>query len=394
MSARPSISRFAAAKVPQMRRHKAKNAAYVNLNGHMTYLGRWGSAAAAAEYDRVVVEFLANGRRVPIAGQDVTVAELVKAYFVFAEGYYQTQTTGEIDPLHRALDPLVEWFGHDLAAEFGPLKLKTLRERWINERRVRPQINKAVQPVIRCFKWGVENELVAGETLHCLKAIAGLRAGRSHAKEPTPVLPASDTDVEKVLPLLPSQVRAMVELQRLTGMRPGEVIQMTPAMIDRSEMVWSYRPRLHKTQHYNKSRVVFLGPQAQEILAPFLHNREFDVPLFSPTEATQAMRERRAAERRTPINEGNRPGSNVAASPKRLPGDAYSTTAYSRAILRACEKVWPTARTKKAAEKLSPAELAANASRHWHPNQLRHSFATRVRKAHGLEAAQVLLGHS
>jgi site-specific recombinase XerC len=30
----------------------------------------------------------------------------------------------------------------------------------------------------------------------------------------------------------------------------------------------------------------------------------------------------------------------------------------------------------------------------WHPNRLRHSFATRVRKQHGLEAAQVLLGHS
>lgn len=31
---------------------------------------------------------------------------------------------------------------------------------------------------------------------------------------------------------------------------------------------------------------------------------------------------------------------------------------------------------------------------HWSPNRLRHSFATRVRKAHGLEAAQVLLGHA
>ena len=30
----------------------------------------------------------------------------------------------------------------------------------------------------------------------------------------------------------------------------------------------------------------------------------------------------------------------------------------------------------------------------WHPNQLRHTFATEVRKAHGLEAAQVLLGHA
>jgi integrase len=30
----------------------------------------------------------------------------------------------------------------------------------------------------------------------------------------------------------------------------------------------------------------------------------------------------------------------------------------------------------------------------WHPNQLRHSFATLVRKTHGLDAAQVLLGHA
>jgi site-specific recombinase XerC len=30
----------------------------------------------------------------------------------------------------------------------------------------------------------------------------------------------------------------------------------------------------------------------------------------------------------------------------------------------------------------------------WQPNQLRHAFATRVRKVHGLEAAQVLLGHA
>ena len=31
---------------------------------------------------------------------------------------------------------------------------------------------------------------------------------------------------------------------------------------------------------------------------------------------------------------------------------------------------------------------------HWHPNQLRHLFASEVRRGHGLEAAQVLLGHA
>ena len=31
---------------------------------------------------------------------------------------------------------------------------------------------------------------------------------------------------------------------------------------------------------------------------------------------------------------------------------------------------------------------------HWSPNQLRHTYATAIRKTHGLEAAQVVLGHS
>jgi site-specific recombinase XerC len=32
--------------------------------------------------------------------------------------------------------------------------------------------------------------------------------------------------------------------------------------------------------------------------------------------------------------------------------------------------------------------------RRWGPNRLRHNFATIVRKQHGLEAAQVALGHA
>src|SRR5439155_564319 len=33
-------------------------------------------------------------------------------------------------------------------------------------------------------------------------------------------------------------------------------------------------------------------------------------------------------------------------------------------------------------------------SHRWQPNQLRHTYATEVRRTYGLEAAQVLLGHS
>ena len=30
----------------------------------------------------------------------------------------------------------------------------------------------------------------------------------------------------------------------------------------------------------------------------------------------------------------------------------------------------------------------------WHPHQLRHTYATRIRKLYGIEAARVLLGHA
>jgi site-specific recombinase XerC len=51
----------------------------------------------------------------------------------------------------------------------------------------------------------------------------------------------------------------------------------------------------------------------------------------------------------------------------------WTDDGYAQAIARACAKAGVPA---------------------WAPNRVRHSFATDVRAAHGLEAAQVLLGHS
>lgn len=37
--------------------------------------------------------------------------------------------------------------------------------------------------------------------------------------------------------------------------------------------------------------------------------------------------------------------------------------------------------------------LAWRHRHHWHPHQLRHTAGTELRKQHGVEAAQVILGH-
>lgn len=64
---KPSVSR-----VPSYRRHKPTGQAVVTLNGRDLYLGKWNTTASKAEYDRLIAEFLANGRRITNEVERVT----------------------------------------------------------------------------------------------------------------------------------------------------------------------------------------------------------------------------------------------------------------------------------------------------------------------------------
>ena len=69
---------------------------------------------------------------------------------------------------------------------------------------------------------------------------------------------------------------------------------MRPCDIDRTGQTWLYRPESHKTEHHGMNRVIYLGPQAQLILQPFLF-RDPAAYLFSPREAIAALRARQRA---------------------------------------------------------------------------------------------------
>lgn len=65
-------------RIPRLTRHKATGQAVVRLSGKDHYCGRYGTAAARAEYDRLLERWLANGRR-PLfedAGQALVVEEV------------------------------------------------------------------------------------------------------------------------------------------------------------------------------------------------------------------------------------------------------------------------------------------------------------------------------
>jgi integrase len=299
------------------------------------------------------------------------VNELLLAYLRYARQYYPKgiSRTSEYDQIRLAVPELKRLYGLTPANDFGPLALKALQEAFIKKKLTRQGVNRRISRIVRIFKWGVENEMVDPMAHHALGQVSGLKRGRTEAAESSPIRPVEDERVDALQPHVSRQVWAMIELQRATGMRPGEACQMRSGDIDRSTAVWVYTPRKHKTEHHGHHRSVYLGPRSQQILQPWLKDSP-DAYLFSPREAEKERRAKQRAERKTKVQPSQK--NRKKPNPKRTPRDSYDTASYYRAIYRGCE----LANVKK-----------------WHPNQLRHTAATEIRKRFGVEAASILLGH-
>ena len=216
------------------------------------------------------------------------------------------------------------------------------------------------------FKWAVENELVSVTVLQSLQAVTGLKKGRTTAREYKKVGPVSLSHVEAAKPFLSTQVWAMIQLQLLTGARGGELCLLKPLHFDTSGKLWKARPDEHKTEHHEIARIIYFGPKAQTIVKKFMRDRPIDRYLFSPRES-EAERHAKAESHRRPDQKAN------PRKTERTIGEHFTKDSYRRGIMRACEKAH-----------IPP----------WTPHQLRHNTATVVRKQFGLDAAQVILGHS
>ena len=96
----------------------------------------------------------------------------------------------------------------------------------------------------------------------------------------------------------------MILTQWYTAMRPGEVVALRPADIDRTGKVWEYSPERHKTEHHGIERFVAIGPGGQEALRPYLLRvlaPDPEKPLFSPRDAIAERRARARDGRRPPL---------------------------------------------------------------------------------------------
>ena len=399
-------------RVPRIQHFKPRNQAKVCLDGKVYYLGRWGSPEAQREYDRLIALWLAGGRRMPVIEEpeeeesaELTVTEVIDQYWQYAQDYYGTDVDGEAYNT-RPTASLNQLYGEVPAVKFGPKSLIALRDAWIQRGHSRSYINQNVRRVQEVFRWAASEELLPAEVAVALKQVKGLRKGRSKAKDNRVVLPVDAEIFEATLPHLPKVVADMARLQRLTGARSGEICSLRPVTsIDRmtcgSIAHNGIRPKITAKDVRSS-----LGPQAQEILRPYLLRGETDY-CFSPEESERKRLAARHEARTTPLKYGNRPGANKVDQRHRAPRDHYTRDSYRRAIQRACELAFPPpapierrqGESKRGwLKRLTPAqheELAKwNTAHDWSPHQLRHLRATEIRRDYGLEAAQVILGHS
>ena len=353
--------------LPQYSLHKKSGLARCTWQGETVYLGKYNSAESIASYNQVLSLFNLTGK-IRQTENDVTVTELL-TQFITQFKVTKEASPSEIKNMGYALRYVEKLFGKLPCNDFKASQLVLVRDRMIEAGLKRTTITKYQRYIVRCWRWGVRSDMVAGSTLDSLKALETLKKRRSAAPEPEKVKPVEWERVAPLEPLVSRQVWSMILLQWHTGMRPGEVCIMTPGDLDRSGSVWIYQPARHKTDYRDKERRIGIGPQGQTILSPWL-DRPAGRPCFSPTEAEAERRAAQRAARKTKVQPSQIDRSKPNA--RRRPDDSYDVFSYRRAINRACEKL-----------NIEP----------WNPNQLRHTFATRIRKKFGLDAAQVALGH-
>jgi integrase len=372
---------------PDLKTHRGR--ARVWWRGHWHYLGEAESEEANQGYAQFVARIAANPDAPVLPASDLIIGELMDGYL---KSLTTTASLKAFAQASRVRDLLNELYRDTPVAEFGPVAADTWRLWLASDSDGAPNLSsttiRAYLNVVKdSLSWAVRTEQIEAEQTK-LAAIRELRPlPRGKARPKRKILPVPDEIVERTLPHLRGPVAAMVRLQRLTGMRPTEVMRLTPSQVhragrvtlssgmtvdlDRFPGVWVYVPTIHKMQSRGKPRDIVLGPKAQAVLSRFLE-RAAEAHCFSPAESMAELRAEQLAARaaRGGGSGGNR--KRKSRVKKRKIGDRYTGDSYGKAIKQACE---------------------LHGIPHWHPYQLRHTAGTEAVAEHGLDAARAMLGH-
>lgn len=351
---------------------------------------RFGKFAASARnrFNRFYNKWRTDERiRNPEAPALPTLADDFAKFMKHAHRFYvraDGSATGEAANFEDAMRETLDLFGTSPAAEFTVANLKESRKLMAKNGLCVNVINARVRKVRQVFRWFVSDLGLNAMVWHALQALQPLEAGRPlevgtdefiTPRVSEPVGPAPEAHVFAVADACPPTIAAMIMFQYWTGARPGETCRIRATELDVSGPVWLFSPSLHKTAHRKKIRTILVGPRAQLVIAPFM-TRTIGGFIFRPCDAWDERQAQRVA-KYAPKAAGDYRSwaSYQARSEEKIGrgGECWNPKAYAKAIMRVCDDL--------------------NIPR-WSPNQLRHNAATRIRKAYGLDVAQVVLGHS
>lgn len=305
----------------------------------------------------------------------MTVEDLCARYCEHAAVYYRHldgSATSECAASRIGIRLFREMYSRRAVGSLSHRDMLAHRDALVASGASRGYVNRCVGHVRRMICWALDEALIPAFVKAELTQVRNLKRGRSAARENPPVGPVDDASVDKVLSALVPNTADMVRVHALTGMRPCELCAMRWSLIDQSSTPWVYRvpPDANKNSwrgDYGIPRAVCIGPKARAILE---RHRGSDRP-FSPAAAVREWLEAKRAARKTPVQPSQVDRSIPGA--RRVPGDVWHTSEYTRAVKRACARAG-----------VAP----------WGTNRLRHSFATKVRTMFGLDACRAVLGHS
>jgi integrase len=328
--------------------------AYTIVNGQRIHLGLYGSPESYDRYTKAINAPKVEKPAAEPAPVVYTVSMLLASYLEFAIERYGGEKAMEVVHAKLVAKILRRTHGDILARDFGPKAFKVMRRAMIDAGWSRGYIGEQCSRAKRIISWGVSEEILPPSARHALDTVEPLDMGQYGVREGRKVEPVPDAMIDATVACLADVPADMVKIMRLTGMRSGELLQLSTEFIDRTNNVWLFTPPRHKTRRHKKQRTIAIGPKAQAILSKYL----FRAPCFG-----------------------------------------YSTASFRRAITRACDRAFPHpefAKLKRA--ELTPKQLAElrawQKQHHWHPHQLRHAAATAIREQCGLDFAQAVLGHS
>ena len=344
-------------RMPSYRLHKPSGQAVVTLAGRDYYLGAHDTPQSRERYDQLLGRWLLTRQAPPRpcdhAGVEVlTVAQLLLAWlkgYATAKYVKQGRPTSELHSAKRAVRFAVEQCGALPAADFDLRQLRSLRNALVKSGYARTYCNAVTSRLKLAWRWAAGEQLVPAGLIHELYAVRNLQRGEIvdgvPVVEAPPVLAVKPAIVEATLAVCTPTVRDLATVERLTGMRPCEVLGLRPCDLNcdgdladgsRFAGVWVYDvpDYCNKMAHKGQARVVFLGPKAQAVLRPRLDRQP---PPLSPL----------------------------------LAGDVGRGW-YNRQLLVASERAG-----------VEP----------WSPNQLRHLRATEIRSLYDPDAARTVLGH-